>query len=92
MTPEEPTISGRHKDTLRQVFAHPLSHNVEWRAVIALLKEVATVEEHHDGHIEVKASGEAFVFTRPHQKDLDPDDLVTVRHLLTSLGYEPEGA
>jgi hypothetical protein len=90
VTPEKPTISGRHKDTLRQVFAHPLSHNVEWRAVLGLLREVASVEEHHDGHIEVKANSQTVILARPHQKDLDPDDVVTVRHLLTSLGYEPE--
>jgi hypothetical protein len=74
---------------VRQIFAHPLSHNVEWHAVLALLREVASVEE-RNGHIEVKAGTETFTLTRPHQKDLNADDVLAVRHLLESLGFGAE--
>ena len=89
MTQEPPKVTGRHKDTVRQIFAHPLSHNVEWHAVLALLREVASVEE-RNGHIEVKAGTETFTLTRPHQKDLNADDVLAVRHLLESLGFGAE--
>jgi hypothetical protein len=86
VTQEPPKLSGRHQDTLRQIFAHPLSHNVEWHAVLALLREVASVEE-RNGHIEVKAGTATFTVARPHQKDLNTDDVLAVRHLLESLGF-----
>lgn len=89
MTDEPPKLSGRHADTLQHLFAHPLSHNVEWREVLALLRDVAVLDERDDGNVEVTAAGERFVLQRPHEKDLDADDLVKVRRLLESLGYHP---
>jgi hypothetical protein len=91
VTADRPILSGRHQDTLRHIFAHPLSHNLEWRAVLALLREVATVKEMHDGHIDITGGGEQFVITRPHQKDLDAEDVVIVRRFLESLGYTSDG-
>ena len=90
MSPESPKLSGRHQDTLRQIFAHPLSHNVEWHAVASLLREVSTVEERDDGKIAVKAGDDTVVLGRPRHKDLDADELVEVRHLLESLGFKGE--
>jgi hypothetical protein len=86
---EPPKLSGRHQDTLRHVLAHPLSHNVEWRALLALLREVGSVEEHGDGNIAVEAGGQRLVFTQHHEKDVDADDLVEVRRFLEALGYRP---
>jgi hypothetical protein len=48
MSPEPMKLTGRHQDTLRQIFTHPLSHNVEWQAVLSLLQEVSAVEERHE--------------------------------------------
>jgi len=40
-SPTQPEhLNNRHRDTLRQIFAHPVSHNVEWRAVLSLLEAV----------------------------------------------------
>jgi hypothetical protein len=86
---ERSNLSGRHQDTLRQIFAHPLSHNVEWHSVVALLHEVATVAEGPDGKVEVAVGDQKVVLARPRNKDLDADELVSVRHLLESLGYSP---
>ena len=87
MSSSEPNkVSGRHRDTLRQIFVHPMSHNVEWRAVVALLNEVAPVREHED-KVEVTAADRTVVLKRPRTKDVAPDELVEVRHLLESLGY-----
>ena len=86
MSPDQPKLSGRHQDTLEQIFAHPLSHNVEWHAVVSLLGEVSTVKKRRDGGVEVVADREAFVLARPRHKDLGADELMRVRHLLERLG------
>jgi len=89
MSSSEPgKVSGRHRDTLRQIFAHPMSHNVDWRAVVALLNEVAPVREHED-KVEVEVGDRRMVLKRPRTKDAAADELVEVRHLLESLGYGP---
>lgn len=82
-----PVPSGRHQDTLRQIFTHPLSHNVEWHAVVALLREVAQVKEGDGDRLEVTTGDQTVVLRKSHNKDLDADELVAVRHLLESLGY-----
>ena len=37
-------LTRRHRDTVEQIFAHPTSHNIEWRHVISLLQHVGDVE------------------------------------------------
>lgn len=91
MTPEPLSLTGRHRDTLRHVFAHPMSHNLEWHAVIGLLRQVGSVSERADGNVEL-SGGDQVVVVRPHGKDLGPEDVVAVRHLLESLGYGPSDA
>ena len=90
VSPNAPKVTGRHRDTLRQIFAHPMSHNVEWHDVVALLREVASVEERDGGKLEVKAADRSYSLPRPRGKDVVPDELVEVRHLLESLGYGGE--
>jgi hypothetical protein len=86
---ESPKLTGHHRTTLDHVFAHPMSHNVEWHAVVSLLNEVASVTDRDDGNIEVRTGERTMVITKPHKKDVDPDELVAIRHLLESLGYGP---
>jgi hypothetical protein len=90
MNDEPPTLTGRHEETLRHVLAHPLSHNVEWRALVALLHEVGSVEEHATGSLSVEAGGRRLQVVKPRGKDVEADDLVEVRRFLEELGYRPE--
>ena len=46
-------LSGRHRDTLAKIFAHPSSRNVEWREARSLLEAVGSVHEAHNGKLEV---------------------------------------
>ena len=88
-TPEPEHLSGRHRDTLAQIFAHPVSHNIEWHAVVSLLEAVGTVATHHDHKVEVTVGdGQAFI-DPPAGKDIDPQTVVDLRHLLAEAGYEP---
>ena len=53
-------LDNRHRDTLRQIFQHPTSHNIEWHAVLSLLEAVGTVTVRHDGKVAVKLGPEQF--------------------------------
>ena len=46
-------LNSHQRDTLAQIFRHPLSHNIEWHSILALLHAVATVQETHKGHVVV---------------------------------------
>ncbi|HEX4089038.1 MAG TPA: hypothetical protein VHZ33_09985 [Trebonia sp.] len=88
-TPEPEHLSGRHRDTLAQIFAHPVSHNIEWHAVVSLLEAVGTVTTHRDHKVEVTVGdGQAFL-DPPAGKDIDPQTVVDLRHMLAAAGYQP---
>jgi hypothetical protein len=82
-------LDNRHRDTLRQVFAHPVSHNIEWHAVLSLLEAVGTVTERHDGKLAVKLGDELEFLDPPSGKDVDAQMVVDLRRMLRAAGYEP---
>jgi hypothetical protein len=82
-------LDSRHRDTLRQIFAHPASHNIEWRAVMSLLEAAGTVTEHHDGKVAVRIGPELDFLVPPRGKDIDEQMVVDLRRMLTNAGYRP---
>jgi len=88
LTPEPEHLSNRHRDTLLQIFQHPTSHNIEWRAVLSLLEAVGSVEQQHDGKYLVALGTETEVLTRPKHKDVDVQQVVDLRRMLTGAGYD----
>jgi hypothetical protein len=80
-------LSGRHRDTLLEIFQHPTSRNIEWHDVISLLDATGVVEERHDGKFRVRLGGETEVFTRPKTKDIDVQQVVDLRRMLSVAGY-----
>ena len=48
-TSEPAHLSNHHRNTLRQLFQHPVSHNIDWRAVVSLLEAVGSIVEQHAG-------------------------------------------
>ena len=80
-------LTNHHRDTLLQIFQHPTSHNIEWPAVLSLLEAVGSVERHHDGKYTVAVGTQAEVFTPPKHKDIDIQQVVDLRRMLTSAGY-----
>jgi hypothetical protein len=86
-TPEH--LDGRHRDTLRQIFQHPTSHNIEWHAVTSLLEAIGTVTVRHDGKLAVKLGDELEFLEPPVGKDLDDQLVNDLRRMLTSAGYNP---
>ena len=53
-SPTQPAhLSNHQRNTLRQIFQHPVGHNIEWRAVLSLLEAVGSAEEQHGGKVAV---------------------------------------
>jgi hypothetical protein len=90
--PEPAHLSGHHRDTLLQIFEHPTSHNIEWHDVLSLLNEVGSVEERHGNMFRFEVGSESGVFTRREGKDIDVQQVVDLRRLLTSAGYDKMAA
>jgi hypothetical protein len=82
-------LDSRHRDTIRQIFEHPTSHNIEWRAVTSLLEAVGTVSVRHDRKVAVKMGPELEFLEPPAGKDIDAQMVVDLRRMLTKAGYGP---
>jgi hypothetical protein len=86
-TPEPGHLSNHHRDTLAQIMRHPVSHNIEWHAVLSLLEAVGSVDQTHDGKFVVTVGAETETFDRPRNKDIDTGQVVDLRRMLTNAGY-----
>jgi hypothetical protein len=87
-SPAEPThLSNHHRVTLRQIHQHPVSHNIEWRAVLSLLEAVGSVTESQDGKLSVSIGEQAVFLDPPAGKDIDAQMVVDLRRLLGDAGY-----
>jgi hypothetical protein len=85
-------LNNHHRDTLRKVFDHQASSNIEWRQVLSLLEAVGTVTEEHNGKFKVTVGPETEVLQRPRGKDIDKQTVVDLRRMLTGAGLSPDGA
>jgi len=88
-SPESEHLDNHHRTTLRQIFQHPVSHNIEWRAVTSLLEAVGTVEVRHDGKVTVRVGPGIAYLEPPAGKDIDEQMVVDLRRLLSQAGYDP---
>jgi hypothetical protein len=86
-TSEPVHLNHHHRDTLAQIFTHPLSHNIEWRAVLSLLEAVGAVEIRPDGKFVLTLGPETETLERPRDKDVDPQLVVDLRRMLGNAGY-----
>jgi hypothetical protein len=83
-------LNNHHRNTLRQIFTHPVSHNIEWHSVVSLLDAVGTVERYHDGKVALTLGPHTTVFDPPQGKDADVPLVSAVRKILADAGYGPE--
>ncbi len=88
-SPSTPHLNNRHRNTLRQIFQHPVSHNIEWHAVASLLEAIGTVDVHHDGKVTVQVGSEREILEPPVGKDIDEQMVLDLRRMLSRAGYEP---
>jgi hypothetical protein len=83
-------LSSHHRDTLRRIFSHPASGNIEWREVVSLLDYVGTTAEERNGKLRVTLGPETEVFEPPRGKDIDEQMIVDLRRLLRQAGVTPD--
>jgi len=88
-SPGPPHLDNHHRTTLRQIFQHPVSHNIEWRSVMSLLEAVGTVAVHHDGKVAVTVGSQTEFLDPPAGKDVDAQMVLDLRRMLGSAGYGP---
>jgi hypothetical protein len=81
-------LSGHHRDTLLQIFEEPVNHNVEWHDVMSLLESIGSIEEPHDDMFRFRLGTESEVMRRPQDKDIDGQQLVDLRRILATAGYD----
>jgi hypothetical protein len=84
-----PHLDGHHQATLRQIFQHPLSHNIEWRAVRSLLEAVGTVTVRHDGKVAITVGSVREILEPPASKGVDARTVTELRRMLSLAGYRP---
>jgi hypothetical protein len=82
-------LDRRHRDTLRKIFSHPSSGNLEWREVHSLLDVVGTTTQDHNGKLRVTLGGETEVLQPPRGEDVDQQLIVDLRRMLTHAGITP---
>jgi len=80
-------LGSHHRDTVKRLFAHPASGNIEWREVRSLLESIGSASEEPNGALRVTLGGETEVFRRPHGKDIDVQMVVDLRRMLTRAGF-----
>ncbi len=89
-TSEPVHLNNHHRNTLRQIFRHPVSHNIEWHAVVSLLEAIGSVVEHRDGMVAITAGSETEFFDIPEHKDIGTQTVVDLRRMLSRAGYGPD--
>jgi len=67
-------LTGSHLRAYNAIFQHPLSHNLEWHDVYAMLRQVGQIEEQPNGRLRVTRNGQVLV--------LDPPRTMALRHFL----------
>lgn len=90
LTTEPEHLNSHQRHTLLQILSHPVGHNIEWRAVHSLLEAVGSVEERHEGRFQVTLGAETEMLERPKGKNIDAQQVVNLRRMLTNAGYEAE--
>jgi len=86
-TPEPAHLNNHQRDTLLQIFQHPTSRNVNWQSVLSLLEATGSVELRQNGKYLVHVGGHNVVLRRPKAKDIDVQQVVDLRRMLTGAGY-----
>jgi hypothetical protein len=86
----EVQLGAHHRATVEKIFGHPVSHNIQWHDVLALLESVATVTSEHDGRYKVVLGSEAQTFDAPRHSDIDEQQVIDLRRMLKGAGITPK--
>lgn len=81
----------KHQKTLELIFARPISGNIQWRDIEALLVELgAEISEREGSRVGVRLFGDRRVFHRPHPSpNTDKGAVAAIREWLNTHGVKP---
>jgi hypothetical protein len=81
----------KHQKTLELLFNHPISANIRWSEIEALLLELgAQIEEREGSRVLVRLFTERRVFHRPHPSPMtDKGAVASLRDWLNDNGVNP---
>ncbi|MGL4397813.1 MAG: hypothetical protein ACRCS9_14830 [Hyphomicrobium sp.] len=83
-------MNHRHRKVLAQVFAHPISANIDFKDIESVLRELgADVENKNGNRIGVSLNGHSAAFTHAHHS-LPKEEVVQIRKFLETAGVTPE--
>ena len=84
-------MNKRHRRTLNATFAHPISGNIKWRDVEALLKALgAIISERAGSRVAVRLNDLVAVFRRPHPSpNMDKGAVRDLRRFLENARITP---
>lgn len=85
-------LNSHHRDTLLQIFEEKTNYNVEWHDVMSLLEAIGSVEQRHDDMFVFRIGEQTEVLRRSSDKDIDGQQLVDLRRMLASAGYDTVAA
>lgn len=79
-------MNHRHRKVLHAIFSHPISSNIHFKDLTAVLKELGAEIEDKDGaRIGIELNGQKIAIHHA-QHDLPKDEVVQVRHFLERCG------
>jgi hypothetical protein len=87
---ENVKLDGHHRATVKKIFQHPVSHNIQWHDVISLLESVADVTEGHGRKFKVTLGPETETLEAPKGSDIDEQMVIDLRRMLRGAGIEAE--
>lgn len=85
------SIDAKHRRTLEELFAHPISMNIDFWKVENLFEDLgAEMDETGRGNLEVKLNGQEASFPIPKKKNIDDKhEVVAIRKFLQQAGVTP---
>ncbi len=85
------TLSAAHKATYDSIFSHPVSHNLEWRSLIAVFNQLGDLEEESNGKMKFSRNGQTLTL-HSRGKDVEVEEIMHIRHFLESSEDRPADA
>ena len=84
-------MNKRHEKTLNLIFAQPISGNIKWRDVEALLRSLGSIlSERAGSRVAVSLEGRVAFFHRPHPSpNMNKGAVRDLRKFLQSVGITP---
>lgn len=81
----------KHQKILELIFARPISGNIQWRDIEALLVDLgAEISEREGSRVGVRLFGDRRVFHRPHPSpNTDKGAVAAIREWLNTHGVKP---